>query len=99
MTIHKGKLLLIDEIDSGIHFSRFKKFWEIIIAISMKDNTQIIATTHNLECINYFASALNDTETDKVRVIQLSKTNRLKSTTFDFANFNFALEDNFELRG
>lgn len=99
LTIHKGKLLLIDEIDSGIHFSRFKKFWEIIIAISMKDNTQIIATTHNLECINYFASALNDTETDKVRVIQLSKTNRLKSTTFDFANFNFALEDNFELRG
>lgn len=99
MTIHKGKLLLIDEIDSGIHFSRFRKFWEIIITISVRDNTQVIATTHNLECINYFASALEEKNQGLSRVIQLVKTNRLKSTTYDFENFKFALEDNFELRG
>lgn len=99
LTIHKGKMVLIDEIDSGIHFSRFKSFWEIIIKISLRDNTQIIATTHNLECINYFASALGSDSKTKARVIQLSKTNRLKSTTFDYSNFEFALKDNFELRG
>ncbi|MCW8313504.1 AAA family ATPase [Sphingobacterium sp. InxBP1] len=99
LTIHKGKILLIDEIDSGIHFSRFERFWEIIITIAVRDNTQIIATTHNLECINYFARALNNGAKDLARVIQISKTDRLKTTTFDFLNFNFALEDNFELRG
>lgn len=99
LTIHKGKLVLIDEIDSGIHFSRFKEFWEIIIKISSRDNTQVIATTHNLECINYFASAFSEDNRCLSRVIQLLKTNRLKSTTYDYENFKFALEDNFEIRG
>ena len=99
MTIHKGKKILIDEIDSGIHFSRFKKFWEIIINVSIKDNTQVIATTHNLECIKFFESALNNEAKLKSRVIQFLKTNRLKSITYNYNNFSSALEDNFELRG
>ncbi|WP_025146054.1 AAA family ATPase [Pedobacter jeongneungensis] len=99
LTVHKGKMVLIDEIDSGIHFSRFKRFWEIIINIATKDNTQVIASTHNLECINFFAAALSDDNNEKARVIQLLRTNRLKATTYDYHNFKFALEDNFELRG
>lgn len=99
LTIHKGKLLLIDEIDSGIHFSRFQKFWEIIIVIAKKDNTQIIATTHNLECINYFSTALDENSKDDARVIQLIRTNRLKATTYNYENFNMALEEDIELRG
>lgn len=99
LTVHKGNVLLIDEIDSGIHFSRFKKFWEIITTIAFTDKTQLICTTHNLECINYFASALSQPMQEVARVIQLIRTNRLKATTYDYENFIFALEDSFELRG
>lgn len=99
LTIHKGKLLLIDEIDSGIHYSRFKQFWNILITIAVRDNTQLIVTTHNKECISYFAAALTDEIREHSRVIQLLRTNRLKSITYDFENFNLALEDNIELRG
>lgn len=98
LTIHKGQILLIDEIDSGIHFSRFKKFWEIIIEIALKDSTQIIATTHNLECIEYFSSALKSEDRQHARVIQLIKTNRLKSITYDYDNFYLALENQIEIR-
>jgi len=101
LTIHKGKTILIDEIDSGIHFSRFQKFWEILMEVALKDNTQIISTTHNIECIEYFVEALKSIENtkDKARVIKVLKTNRLKSVTYDFHNFNMAVEDNIEIRG
>lgn len=99
LTIHKGKLVLIDEIDSGIHFSRFGKFWKIIISIATRDNTQIIATTHNLECINYFRLAIDEPTRKDTRVIQLIKTNRIKSSTYIYEDFSLALEDDIELRG
>lgn len=101
LTIHKGKTILIDEIDSGIHFSRFQKFWEIIIEVALKDNTQIISTTHNIECLEYLVEALKniDNAKEKTRVIKISRTNRLKSVTYDFNNFNLAVEDNIEIRG
>ncbi|WP_332578453.1 AAA family ATPase [Algoriella sp.] len=101
LTIHKGKTILIDEIDSGIHFSRFQKFWEIIIEVALKDNTQIISTTHNIECLEYLVEALKniDNVREKARVIKISRTNRLKSVTYDFNNFNLAIEDNIEIRG
>ena len=101
LTIHKGKTVLIDEIDSGIHFSRFQKFWEIIINVEIKDNTQIISTTHNIECLEYLVDALKNIEEakEKTRVIKLLNTNRLKSVTYNFDNFNIAIEDNVEIRG
>ncbi len=101
LTIHKGKTVLIDEIDSGIHFSRFQKFWEIIINVALKDNTQIISTTHNIECLEYLVDALKNIEEakEKTRVIKLLNTNRLKSVTYNFDNFNIAIEDNVEIRG
>ncbi len=104
LTIHKGKRLLIDEIDAGIHFSRFKQFWRIVLKIAKNDNTQILATTHNEECIRFFNEILNEVEFgvefQKVsRVIQMKYVNKIKVRSFDYESFNMAFEDGVELRG
>ncbi|NHM02414.1 AAA family ATPase [Flavobacterium difficile] len=104
LTLHKGKRLLIDEIDAGIHFSRFKEFWRILLNIAKKDNTQIIATTHNDECIQFFTDVLNEddfgAEYQKLsRVVQMKFVNKLKVRSFEFESFNLAFEDGVELRG
>ena len=47
----KNGLVLIDEIESGFHYSMYKKLWRIIDKISKESNCQVIATTHSYELI------------------------------------------------
>jgi AAA15 family ATPase/GTPase len=103
LALHKGKLVLIDEVDAGIYHNRFKQFWKIILEIAKKDNTQIIATTHNDECIKYFTEELKDLgesfQKDS-RVVQLKKVNDVtKIRSYEYDSFNLALIDGLEIRG
>jgi hypothetical protein len=43
-------VLLIDEIDTGLHFTTLFKMWELILETSKKLNVQVFATTHNSDC-------------------------------------------------
>ena len=104
LTLHKGKRLLIDEIDAGIHYSKFKEFWKLILKIAKRDNTQIIATTHNEECIRYFVEVLNDNTMGEAyqkesRVVQMKMVKNIKIRSYEFDSFNLAIEDGIEIRG
>jgi AAA domain, putative AbiEii toxin, Type IV TA system len=103
ITLHKGHKVLIDEIDAGIHYTRFKAFWKTILQIAKKDNTQIIATTHNEECIRYFTEVLDELGKEyqnASRVVQMKKINqRIKIHGYNFESFNLALERGVEIRG
>lgn len=105
ITLQKDNRLLIDEIDAGIHYSRFKDFWRTIILFADKNNTQIFATTHNLECITHFDSFLKENESERFqnisRVLTLKRLeeNNLKIYVREFEEFNYELGNNFELRG
>ena len=47
-------ILLIDEIENGIHYSAHYGFWKNIFKLSKELNVQVFATTHSLEMINAF---------------------------------------------
>lgn len=103
LALHKGKRVLIDEIDAGIHYSRFKFFWKIVLEIAKKDQTQVIATTHNDECIRYFnevVAELGQAFQMDSRVIQLKQVaGNIKIRSYPFESFNSAIEGNLEIRG
>lgn len=102
LTLHKGKRLLIDEIDAGIHYSKFKEFWKFILEIGHRDNTQIFATTHNEECIRYFAEVLNElgeSYQKESRVVQMKMVKNIKIRSYEYDSFNLAIEDGIEIRG
>ena len=46
-----GGIVLIDEIENGLHHSIMHKVWRAIAAAARQFNTQVIATTHSYECI------------------------------------------------
>jgi len=46
-------ILLIDELENGLHFSIMPHVWEIIYELSKKYNCQLIITTHSLELVKY----------------------------------------------
>jgi hypothetical protein len=47
----KNGVVLIDEIDAGIHHSMMAKVWEGICSAAREFNCQIIATTHSYEAL------------------------------------------------
>jgi AAA15 family ATPase/GTPase len=103
ITLQKEKRILIDEIDAGIHYSRFKSFWSVILRIAKRNNVQIFATTHNMECVKYFKEILKENADyqDQSRVITLRQLpdDKIKAYTRDFVEFEYEIENDLEIRG
>lgn len=105
LTLHKGKRLLIDEVDAGIHHTRFIEFWKTILQFAMINETQVFATTHNLECLKYFDELLHKDdfqhlqEESRVITLKVLPDLSIKAYTREFEEFDYELENDFELRG
>jgi AAA15 family ATPase/GTPase len=52
----ENNILLIDEIDLGLHHSVQIKLWEIVFSTAKKLNVQVFATTHSNDCIAAFSN-------------------------------------------
>ena len=48
-------ILLIDEIDTGLHFSVMAKMWRLIYETAKRLNVQVFATTHSRDCYESLA--------------------------------------------
>ena len=53
-------VVLVDEIENGIHYSVLKKLWCAIVDAAEQANTQVFATTHSFECMEAAHRALGD---------------------------------------
>ena len=47
----KDSVILIDEIENGLHYSILNKLWKSISEACQISNSQVVASTHSLECI------------------------------------------------
>lgn len=56
----KDGILLIDEIENGIHYSNYKKLWQLIYKASTEANCQLFITSHSKECVEAFNDSLID---------------------------------------
>jgi predicted ATP-dependent endonuclease of OLD family len=52
MLVEEAKIVLIDEIENGIHHSVLTDVWTGIAEIAINEGLQIFATTHSNECIH-----------------------------------------------
>ncbi len=100
-----GKRLMIDEIDNGMHFSKMKKVWEVVIKVAAKYNTQLFVTTHDAECLRAFKEVLESEELshlqEKVASYTLfrNKENKVDSVKYNFQEFEHAIEYSLNVRG
>ena len=53
-------IVLVDEIENGLHHSTLHKVWEVVDRAAERFNTQIIAATHSFECMAAAHHALDD---------------------------------------
>jgi hypothetical protein len=48
-------VLLVDEIDTGLHYSVMGNLWRLIVEAARQANIQVFATTHSLDCLRGLA--------------------------------------------
>ena len=53
-------LVLVDEIETGLHHSVLEKFWRVVETAARQFDTQVFATTHSFECVQAAHQALAD---------------------------------------
>ena len=51
----KNGVLLLDEFETGLHYSVQKQLWEIIFLLAEELNVQVFVTSHSFDCLKAFA--------------------------------------------
>ncbi|WP_293353456.1 MULTISPECIES: ATP/GTP-binding protein [unclassified Microcoleus] len=97
------KILLIDEIENGIHYTNQREFWRMLFRLAVELDTQIFATTHSLEMLQAFAKVgLESNQECTSAYFELArklKTNQIIGSRLDLETLNYALEHKEGVRG
>lgn len=92
-------VVLVDEIENGIHHSTMSNIWRTIDKASQLFNTQVFATTHSLECIKAAHSAFKEDNTYDLKVHRLERTDAtVRALTYGNDELDAAFEINLEVR-
>lgn len=92
-------VLLIDEIDTGLHHSVQIKVWNLLFSLAKQLNVQLFATTHSQDCLSAFEYVANEYPSLGY-LISLSRWQEFINVTLSDENeMKTALENDVELRG
>lgn len=92
-------LLLIDEVENGLHYATQINLWRIIMQIARELNIQVFATTHSSDCIEAFNVATKEMIEEEGVLIRLGrKGDTIVSTLFDEDELQIANEQAIEVR-
>ncbi len=94
----KDAIVLIDEIEVGLHHDVLDAVWKTIRAVAEANNLQIFATTHSYECIKAADAAFADAQ-DDLRLIRLQRVKgTVRAIDYPPDVRHNALEDGMEVR-
>jgi len=98
-----NNILLIDEIDNGLHYSAYKKLWEAIFSLATTTNKQVFVTTHSKETLNHLNEMLEEHPEyqQEMRLYTLAKTpvKGHQAYKHTYEGLSGASENDVELRG
>jgi AAA15 family ATPase/GTPase len=98
LALSKDGMLLVDEIENGIHYSVHADLWRLVFVTAARLNIQVFATTHSYDCIKAFAEAARESEEDGVLVRLARKGDRTLVGEFDERELEIAVEGEIEVR-
>ena len=94
-----GGIVLVDEIENGLHYSTLSDVWKAIAETARRYDTQVFATTHSFECIEAANNAFKDNGQFDFRYHRLQKVNdTIEAVTFDESSLDTVIERGWEIR-
>lgn len=94
-----GGLVLVDEIENGIHHSALPKVWEGLAAATRQAEVQLVATTHSEECLRAAHSVFSNQPQYAFAVVQLFRlATGIEGRTLDRRHIQAAIDGHIDLR-
>jgi hypothetical protein len=96
----KNGVLLIDEIDTGLHHSILDDVWKFVLDVAEKLSVQVFATTHSLDCVRGLAQICRDSPSSDGDRISMHRIERGKSESIHYSERQsiIAAEEGIETR-
>jgi AAA15 family ATPase/GTPase len=95
----KDGVLLVEEIDTGLHFSVMSDMWKLVCQTAKRLNVQVFATTHSSDCWTSLAAiASTENPSEDGITIQRIERNKPNSVVFTERQIAIAAERGIEVR-
>jgi AAA15 family ATPase/GTPase len=95
----KGGVLLIDEIDTGLHYTVMADMWKLLYATAKDSNVQVFATTHSYDCIYSLATICDaDVDANSRVTIQRIESGKGKAVPYTESEIKEAAKRHIEVR-
>jgi len=95
-------VVLIDEIENGLHYSVMTNVWKAIASAAKEYNTQVFAATHSWECIRYaheaFSSSKSYDEDFRLHRLDRQENGEITVVTYNQESLDASLELGWEVR-
>ena len=96
-------MILIDEIDNGLHYSVYKKLWQALFTLAFASDKQLFVTTHSKETLLYLSEMLEERPNyqKEMRLYTLARTllKGHQAYKYTYEGLSGACENDVELRG
>jgi predicted ATP-dependent endonuclease of OLD family len=99
MMANPNSLILINEIETGFHYTFLNKLWRVISKTVLLTGCQLVTTTHSIECVNALAECVDTGESDDMfRYMRLDFVEgKVVPKVFENDVFVTALQNNIEV--
>lgn len=100
----KDGIVLIDEIDNGLHYSTLRLLWTTIFKTAKEFNVQVMASTHNMELLVSLKNLLMENECIENQQdlacysLKRYENDDLVAYRYDYDNLLYAINQEIEIR-
>lgn len=102
--VRNGGVLLIDEIDNGLHYKSMPTLWQSILSMARKYNVQLFATTHNIDSLRALNNTLGESDyadmqdQSHIYTIRKNQSGQMKAFMNEYSQFNHLIHIETEIR-
>lgn len=99
MLIAKSEVVLIDEVENGLHHSILPEVWRGMATLAAQEDLQIFATTHSLECLQAAHEVFQEMPSYDFAFHRLQRVKgKVQAVTHDRQMIEVATETELEIR-
>jgi predicted ATPase len=100
LTRASGGVLLVDEIDTGLHYTALESMWRFVVDTARRFDIQIFATSHSGDCIRALAWLQSD-DPELAAEVSVHRVEKGQSRTvaYSAAEIETAARHHVEVRG
>ena len=92
-------VLLIDEVENGLHHSLLQGFWRMVLGAALQNNVQVLATTHSWYCVRGFATEAAENDGVDGVLIRLDKDEKsIRAIEYSEEELTIAARQGIEVR-